>query len=262
MIQHLALLQIDISYGKPEANFEKVERIFHNLHKDTDIVILPELWTTGYDLTRLAEIADVEAKQTISFISTLAQKHDVDIVAGSVAKQSSQGVTNTLLIINRDGQLVKEYSKAHLFRLMNEEKHLIEGSGDGLFTLNEIPSAGLICYDLRFPEWVRTHMLAGTKLLYVVAEWPKVRIDHWRALLISRAIENQCFVIACNRVGSDPSNLFGGKSMIIDPWGEIVVEAAEEEIILYGEINTCEVDKVRDSIPIFSDRRSDIYRLK
>lgn len=104
-------------------------------------------------------------------------------------------------------------------------------------------------------------MLNDSKILYVVAEWPKVRIDHWRALLISRAIENQCFVVACNRVGSDPNNVFGGHSMIIGPWGEIIAEAGEEETIIHADIDLNQVHQVRNTIPILQDRRPDIYEV-
>ncbi|MFD2043586.1 carbon-nitrogen family hydrolase [Ornithinibacillus salinisoli] len=257
----IALLQIDITFGSPTENYRHVEKLFTNLNQ-VDTVVLPELWTTGYDLTRLDEIADENGKDSFAFISNLAKKYNVNIVAGSVAKKlPDSNVTNTLFIVNRNGELVKEYSKAHLFRLMDEEKHLVEGHENGLFELEEHFSAGVICYDIRFPEWIRTHMLENTKILYVVAEWPKPRIDHWRALLISRAIENQCFVVACNRVGSDPNNEFGGHSIIVGPWGEIICEADNEETILYGEIDIDQVEKVRKTIPIFSDRRPDIYKL-
>lgn len=260
---NIALLQIDIVFGQPKRNFQHVERQFEKLAKEkqVDVVVLPELWTTGYDLTRLDDIADSDGEETIFFISKLAKQYHVHIIAGSIAKRSSDGVTNTTFIFNRNGALIKEYSKAHLFRLMNEEKHLIEGKDDGLFELEGHRSAGVICYDIRFPEWIRTHMLQETKLLFVVAEWPKPRIDHWRALLISRAIENQCFVIACNRVGADPNNEFGGHSIIVGPWGEIIAEAAEDETILYGEIDVNNVEEVRNKIPIFTDRRPSIYKL-
>ncbi|MEM1506410.1 nitrilase-related carbon-nitrogen hydrolase, partial [Domibacillus sp. 8LH] len=121
--------------------------------------------------------------------------------------------------------------------LMDEEEHLVEGSENGIFELAGAKSAGVICYDIRFPEWIRTHMLDNTKVLYVVAEWPAKRIDHWKALLISRAIENQCYVVACNRVGADPNNQFGGHSMVIGPWGEILEEADDQETILYSELD-------------------------
>ncbi|CDO02522.1 (R)-stereoselective amidase [Oceanobacillus picturae] len=261
MTLSVALLQIDITFGDPVANEEKVERMFASLkEKKVDVVVLPELWTTGYDLTRLEEIADSNGERSLSFLSRLAQKYDVHLVGGSVAKRTERGVTNSMFVINSNGELVKEYTKAHLFRLMDEEKYLVEGSENGIFELAGAKSAGVICYDIRFPEWIRTHMLDNTKVLYVVAEWPAKRIDHWKALLISRAIENQCYVVACNRVGADPNNQFGGHSMVIGPWGEILEEADDQETILYSELDVEQVDNVRQRIPIFSDRRPGIYR--
>jgi predicted amidohydrolase len=102
-------------------------------------------------------------------------------------------------------------------------------------------------------------MAEGAEVLFISAEWPLPRLSHWRALLISRAIENQCYVVACNRSGSDPANTFGGHSMIIDPWGGIVCEASGEEEILSGEIDLARVEEVRRQIPVFSDRRPELY---
>jgi omega-amidase len=147
----------------------------------------------------------------------------------------------------------------HLFRLMNEEKYLQPGEQMGSFSLDGIPCAGVICYDIRFPEWIRKHVVAGAQVLFVVAEWPMPRLAHWRHLLITRAIENQCYVIACNRVGSDPDNTFAGHSLIIDPWGEIVAEASPEEETLLAEIDLAQVSQIRKRIPIFSDRRPELY---
>lgn len=259
----VALIQMDIIFGEPKKNFDYVKERIHKItsEENVDIIVLPELWSTGYDLASFNEIADVEAKKSIVFLSALAKKYHINLIAGSVAKKSSMGLTNTMLVFDRNGKLEKEYSKAHLFRLMNEEKHLVQGNEDGLFQLEGEKCAGVICYDIRFPEWVRTHMLDDTKVLFVVAEWPKPRIDHWRALLISRAIENQCYVVACNRVGTDPNNEFGGHSIIVGPWGEVIAEAENEETVLYGEIDIAEVNKVRKTIPIFSDRRIDLYKL-
>lgn len=263
MSLRIALIQMDIVFGDPKLNFEYVKEQIHKIASadDVDVIVLPELWSTGYDLASFDKIADVEAKKSITFLSEIAEKYHINLVAGSVAKKSSKGFTNTMLVFDRNGKLKKEYSKAHLFRLMNEEKYLVQGNEDGLFLLEDERCAGLICYDIRFPEWVRTHMLDDTKVLFVVAEWPKPRIDHWRTLLISRAIENQCYVVACNRIGSDPNNEFGGHSIIVGPWGEVIAEADDEETILYGDINMAEVDKVRQTIPIFSDRRIDLYKL-
>jgi omega-amidase len=256
----IALIQLDIAFGNPAANYAAAERrIREAAAEGPDCLILPELWTTGYDLTRLREIADPEGAITRSFIASLAREYEINIVAGSVAKQESGGVSNCMLIFNRQGELVGEYSKLHLFRLMDEHLYLQPGEAKGLFELDGTPCAGLICYDIRFPEWIRAHMAQGAEILFVSAEWPLPRLSHWRALLISRAIENQCYVVACNRAGSDPANLFAGHSMIIDPWGEIICEASETEQIITGEIDLQRVRQIRKQIPVFSDRRPDLY---
>lgn len=260
----LSLIQMDIAFGKPEENYARVKKRFEEAAREKpDVIVLPEMWTTGYDLTRLDEIADPDCREARSFLSSLTKKYGINAVGGSVARRTEAGTENTMLVYNRTGDLIKQYSKAHLFRLMNEEKYLIPGNGDGLFTLDGHPSAGVICYDIRFPDWIITHMTGkgkDTKILYVVAEWPAARTDHWRTLLITRAIENQCFVVACNRVGSDPANTFAGHSIVIGPWGEVIVEAGKEETILTAGIDLSEADHVRSKIPVFTDRRPDLYR--
>ena len=256
----ISLIQMDIAFGNPGANYSAVaSKIREAAVGAPDCIILPELWSTGYDLTRLSEIADPDGEVTKKLISSLAKEYSMNIVAGSVAKINADGVTNCMFVYNRQGQLIGEYHKLHLFGLMDEPLYLEPGEVKGLFTLDGVPSAGVICYDIRFPEWIRVHMTQGAEVLFVSAEWPLQRLSHWRALLISRAIENQCYVVACNRTGRDPSNTFAGHSMIIDPWGEIICEASENEEILSGEIDLDKVRSVRKQIPIFSDRRPHLY---
>jgi omega-amidase len=262
--KRIAVVQMDLAFGHPEQNVTKVKHkitdLMNNHVDQPDIIVLPELWTTGYDLSRLDEIADPNGTQTKAVMSELAQQFNVNIVAGSIARKTEQGIYNTLTVFNRSGDQVGEYSKLHLIRLMEEEKYLTPGDQMGLFSLDGIPCAGLICYDIRFPEWVRKHVLAGAQILFVPAEWPLVRLSHWRSLLIARAIENQCYVVACNRIGQDPNNTFAGHSMIIDPWGEVLVEADHSsEMTLFLEIDIDLVSQVRKKIPIFEDRRPELY---
>ncbi|QOR67704.1 carbon-nitrogen family hydrolase [Cytobacillus suaedae] len=258
----IACIQLDIIYGNPEKNKQNAEfeisKVF--AESEPDVIVLPELWTTGYDLTRLEDIADHHGEDTIQFIGNLSKKFKVNIVAGSVAKKTDEGVKNTMFIFNRNGEVVGEYSKLHLFKLMDEHHYLIPGDVKGLFSIEGIPSSGVICYDIRFPEWIRAHTTQGAEVVFVVAEWPLPRLEHWRALLISRAIENQCYVVACNRAGSDPANVFAGHSMIIDPWGEIIAEASTEPETLMASIDLEQVKKVRKQIPIFQDRRPNFYQ--
>lgn len=252
---------MDIAFGKPEKNFKAAESMIHKaLKSNPDVLVLPELWTTGYDLTRLDEIADQDAAFALAFLKETAQKNKVHLIGGSVAKKTAEGIYNTLLIVDNNGDLIHEYSKLHLFKLMNEHLYLKGGSARGEFSLDNRKFAGMICYDIRFPEWVRSHTAEGAEALFVVAQWPLARLAHWRALLIARAIENQCYVIACNRSGSDPANVFAGHSMIIDPWGDVLAEGSETEEILHGEIDLDQVKEVRSLIPIFDDRKPDYYR--
>jgi predicted amidohydrolase len=257
----ISCLQLDIAFGDPSVNYQSIEKLIQKVSSNNpDIIVLPELWTTGYDLTRLDAIADKNAAKTIDFLKQAAQKYQVHFVGGSVANRGETGIKNTLLIINKNGKLVHQYSKLHLFKLMDEHLYLEPGSEKGLFELEERRFAGVICYDIRFPEWIRSHTVQGAEALFVVAEWPAPRLSHWRALLIARAIENQCFVIACNRSGHDPNNQFAGHSMIIDPWGEVVAEAGESEEILTAEIDLDHVKEIRQQIPIFEDRKPEYYK--
>jgi omega-amidase len=253
-------IQFDISFGDPDQNFRIAkERMLEVVGEKPDIIVLPELWTTGYDLTRLEEIADKNGQHALSFLVEFAKEHHIYIVGGSIAKKAADGVYNTMFVVNPEGQLVGEYSKLHLFKLMDEHHHLRPGTEEGIFKIGNTKCAGLICYDIRFPEWVRKHTTKGAEIVFVVAEWPLPRLSHWRSLLISRAIENQCYVVACNRSGKDPNNIFAGHSIIIDPWGDIIAEADENEANLMAVINTNKVGEVRKQIPIFEDRRPDKY---
>lgn len=170
-------------------------------------------------------------------------------------------MTNTMYVVHRNGNIVCEYSKLHLFQLMDEHMYLQAGETMGLFSLDGTTCAGVICYDIRFPEWIRAHALHGAEVLFVVAEWPLSRLHHWRTLLTARAIENQCYVVACNRAGKDPNNEFAGHSLIIDPWGNILAEGDEQETVIVANIDINEVQDVRARIPIFADRRPDVYKI-
>ncbi|TDQ36402.1 carbon-nitrogen family hydrolase [Aureibacillus halotolerans] len=257
----IAIIQMDIVFGDPRENMKNAAALIARAVEESapDVVMLPELWTTGYDLERLDEITEFGAEDVRAFVKQQAVKHGIHLVAGSVANRSEAGVANTMLVYDKTGEEICSYSKAHLFRLMNEEKYLIAGESSGHFSMDGVACAGMICYDIRFPEWMRKHAVEGTEVFFVVAEWPAPRTDHWRALLQSRAIENQAFVVACNRVGSDPANTFGGHSMVISPWGEILAEADEDAAILIATIDRKQVNEIRNKITVFEDRRPSLY---
>lgn len=259
---NVALLQMDIAVGEPEVNFAKLSAMLEQAVRDErkpDVILFPEMWNTGYALDRIHDIADRDGERTSEFISGFCRKHNVHVVAGSVAERSGEHVRNTIFAFDREGNPTGEYSKIHLFRLMDEEKYLQAGNQIGNWNVDGIPAGMMICYDIRFPELTRKLALGGAKLLFVPAEWPHPRLHHWRTLLTARAIENQMYVIACNRVGTSGTTSFFGHSMVIDPWGEIITEGDETESILTACIDLSIVDKVRSTIPVFSDRRPELY---
>ncbi|NGQ97478.1 carbon-nitrogen family hydrolase [Brevibacillus sp. SYP-B805] len=259
---NVALLQMDVAFGQPEQNREKVRQMVERLEgKETDLLLLPELWDTAYDLERLDEIADDSGAQAKALLSETARRLNSFVVGGSIAERIGNKVYNTSYVFDRSGALIGRYSKAHLFRLMEEEKYLTAGDEVGIYTMDGQPTGSMICYDIRFPEWFRTYALHGVKALFVCAQWPHPRLNHWRQLLIARAIENQMYVVACNRVGDGGNNTFCGHSMVINPWGEIVAEAMQQEEIVTGEIDFALVDEVRGRIPVFADRRPGLYRM-
>lgn len=255
----LACIQMDIAFGDPETNFKKVaDYLKEAAANSADTIVLPEMWNTGYALTKLDALAD-STKRTKKFLTDFAKKHKVNIVGGSVSTQKGQGFYNTMYVADHTGKLVAEYDKVHRFGLMDEHIHLEEGNSLGIFSLNGTECGCVICYDIRFPEWIRALALNGAKVIFVPAEWPLARIDHWRILLQARAIENQCFIVAVNRIGRDPENEFGGSTMIVAPWGEIRLDMAMQEGIGYAEIDLNEVEEVRKRIPVFADRRVSLY---
>jgi len=260
----IAVIQMDIDAGNVKANFSKaVSMLEQSVNSDIkpDVIVLPEMWNTGYALDQIESIADEEGNETKALLSNFAKKHGVNIIGGSVAERKGDKVYNTTYTFDREGKCIGQYSKIHLFRLMEEEKYLTAGDTPGTLEIDGEPAASLICYDIRFPELTRLLALGGAKLLFVPAEWPHPRLHHWKTLLTARAIENQMFVIACNRMGTSGTSEFFGHSMVLNPWGETVAEAGEEETVLRAEIDLSLVDSVRATIPVFEDRRPPLYKL-
>ncbi|WP_017381977.1 carbon-nitrogen family hydrolase [Paenisporosarcina sp. TG-14] len=256
----IACIQLNVAFADPDKNFHNVQMLIEKVvNEGAELVVLPEMWNTAYALKELEQLADFEGKRTKKFLSELARLHHIHIVGGSVSTKKGTNFYNTMYVFTNDGKLVAEYDKAHLFRLMDEHLYLQAGNKENVFYLGSIQAGGLICYDLRFPEWLRAHALAGAKVLFIPAQWPESRIDHWKILLQARAIENQCFVIAVNRTGSDPNNHFNGQSMIIAPWGKILWTGAEQEEYAVIDVDFSEVEEVRKRIPVYEDRRPALY---
>lgn len=258
----VGIMQFDIVTGNREANQNKVTawlEKYYTKSEYTTAIILPEIWDVGYALSHKESIGDEEGKTAVDFLGKLARKYNVWFVGGSVLAQNEMGFFNRAQVINPGGELVASYDKVHLIRLMDENKHFLRGKKDCRFTIDNVKCGCIICYDVRFCEWVRGYAINGTEALFISAEWPEARIDHWRALIIARAIENQMYIIACNRVGATEKWEFGGNSLIVDPWGKIVYEGGKGEEFAFHVIDTEEAKKTRSFLTVFKDRAPELY---
>ncbi len=262
----IIMLQTDIHFANPEKNFENVDGLFRQAMKDNpeaDIVILPEDWSSGFSDKMFQEIekhVEETDGESVTFLKNLAKEFNVWVVAGSISTKHEDGsFKNTTFLINREGEVVGDYSKMHLYSDMDEDVAFEHGSKTDVID-TEFGKVGLmICYDIRFPELARTYALKGADVLIVVSDFPNPRLEHWVTLLRARAIENQMCVVACNRVGSSPMGSYFGHSLIINPWGEIIVEGGEEQEIVSGEIDFKDTSDVRNLIHVFNDRQPQFY---
>jgi len=256
----IALGQFDVILGDSAANLETVARLAAAAAAEqADILVLPELWSTGYDLENAGSHATGIASGIFRSAAELAAQHSIHLLGSCLSLISDNSYGNTAVLFDDQGASIGAYSKGHLFGLMAEQNYLT--AGDKLALLDtKWGKVGLaVCYDLRFPELFRAYALGGAKIVFLPSEWPHPRMRHWRTLLRARAIENQMFIVACNRVGSSRGFDFFGHSCIIDPWGETVVEGGEGAALIVAQINVPDVEATRSKMPVLSDRRPNLY---
>ncbi|WP_027965343.1 carbon-nitrogen family hydrolase [Halalkalibacillus halophilus] len=261
---NFSIFQMDIVPGDPQANRTNVNQWIHKemMHNSPDTIVLPEMWTTAYTLSDLERIADQDGEPTMPFIQNLASKYQVNIIAGSIANKKSDGIFNTAFVVDRQGEIVYQYDKAHLVPMLNEPSYLEGGKKPAeVFELDGLKFGLIVCYDLRFPELIRPLAVAGAQVLCIVAEWPEARTNHWQHLQIARAIENQMYVVSSNRIGTYDGTEFCGKSMIVNPWGEVLkLGSQDQEEVLSLTIELEKVDEVRKNVPIFDSRVPHLYK--
>ncbi|MFC4557839.1 carbon-nitrogen family hydrolase [Virgibacillus kekensis] len=259
-----SIYQMDIIAGNPEKNRAKVREwaLRETEENHPDILVLPEMWTTAYTLDSLDQFADKNGEPTKSFLSELSTELNVNIIGGSVANKVDGEFYNSSFVYDRSGNLVYEYDKVHLVPMLGEHNFLAGGQHvPEVFELEGVKMGLIICYDLRFPEIIRTLALEGAQVLHIVAEWPDARTGHWTNLQIARAIENQMYVVSSNRVGAYDGVRFCGNSMVINPWGEVLKNGSEDlEESLSIELDLEKVNQVRNDVPIFTSRVPHLYK--
>ncbi len=241
-------------------NFQKTSQmIIDAAEKGADMVLLPELWASGFDLANCREYASAIGEGWFYSMQSAAQENKIAL--GCALIEEDQGeFYNTFVFYDSSGTLLGSYRKIHLFQKLKEKDHFRAGTELTSFNFNSVKIGLATCYDLRFPELFRAYAAAGVELMLITAEWPEKRINHWNLLLQARAIENQSFVGAVNKVGESQGARLGGSSAVLNPMGEYLVQGDEKEALLMAEINLNEGKKIRRWMPVLQDRRPDLYQ--
>lgn len=261
----VSLAQIKVAKAQPQENLQKAEEyISEAVKKKSELICFPEMFLTGFNW-KFLEADKNNFESYIIILSSLAKKYKIWI-NGSVPELNPNGkISNTSVLFASDGSLAGKYGKIHLFSLLKENKYLSPGTEIKIVDTPWGKAGMSICYDLRFPELFRTCSLRGAKIQFLPSAWPYPRLEHYKILIKARAIENQNFMIAVNQVGdekfSDNNTVtYFGSSVIVDPWGNIVIEAGEkEETLLTAEIDLDVIDEVRKKMTVFSDRKPELY---
>ena len=262
----VSIAQVDVVQGDPASNVERgCAMIAEAASRGSDLVCFPEMWTTGFDWSRNRELAAGHI-EIHSVIAEQAARHKLWISSPMLSLSPGGRMQNTSFLFGPDGSLASSYSKIHLFSPFHEDRH-IEGGGGLCVVDTPWGLTGLsLCYDVRFPELFRSYALRGVCLQICSAAFPHPRQEHWRVLTRARAIENQYFMLAVNRVGTEQiasqgGTSYCGSSAVIDPWGASLAEAEEQECLLTASIDTSLCAKARNQIPVLHDRRPDAYEL-
>jgi omega-amidase len=259
----IAVAQIACSLGQVAANVDKMQEFCARAKEDgAQLIVFPEMADTGYATSVIQACATSWNEGAVPALRKCAQHLSLAVIAG-VSERDSGGLYNTQIFIDAAGQVCAKYRKTHLFAVapVEEQKCFAEGGGLTSYSLGGFNLGLSICYDLRFPELYRALALEkGTNVFIISSAWPFPRLEHFRILAVARAIENQSYVIASNRVGTDAGATFCGSSAVIDPYGVIVAAAsADREELIVANLSTEPIESVRQRMPVLAHRRRDLY---
>lgn len=251
-------VQVCSKIGDKRANYSKIlELIESNIKQDTDILVLPEVWTVGWKPAIFKDSAeDLDNSETVDFLSSIAKKYNTNIIGGSFITKKQNKYYNTCPVISRKGELIATYDKMHLFSYYGcaEGSYVESGQNPVLINIEGVKIGLTICYDIRFPEIYRIYRKAGADVFINMAAWPMTRRVHWEVLTEARAIENQCYMVALTQSGlieGNERNL--GHSMIIDSKGEVISEITKDEGTMFAEIKFNEMYKFREKCTVLLD---------
>ena len=244
----ISIVQFKSELGAIDKNFSTAARLIEAAG-NSDVILLPELWSTGYYPVPVEKFADKDGISTKNFLCAAAEKFSVNIIGGSVIVSSGGKIFNRCLVANRRGEICAAYDKTHLFSFAKENEVFSAGDKISVVELDGVKCGLAICYDLRFPEFFRKIALAGAEIIFIPAAWSLKRLVPRQILTKARAIENQIFIVFANS---------SGKSEIINPSGEVLAESGRDEEILTAEINLAERAEVIAAMNLLADRNLNV----
>jgi predicted amidohydrolase len=250
---NVTLIQSDIIWEDRISNLKKYQEKLNQI-ESTDLIILPEMFTTGFSMSPKG-ISESMNGETIQWMKANASKMNTAI-CGSIIIEEDGKYFNRFIWVSPDGS-IHHYDKRHLFSFAGENKNYTPGDEKIIIEYKGWKICPLICYDLRFPVWSRNS--EDYDLLIYVANWPDKRKSAWKSLLTARAIENQCYVIGVNRVGEDSKNYYSGDSSLINALGETLYTNSHIEEMYSTTISKYDLNKVRTQLPFLNDK--DNYKI-
>ncbi len=247
---NISIIQSDLYWESPAKNRELFDEKISSIDSDIDLIVLPEMFSTGFSMSP-ENLAEKWQGPTVKWMQRVATSKKVAL-AGSLIVEESGKYYNRLVFVHPDGS-IDHYDKRHLFRMSGEHNSYELGTNRTIVNYKDFRILLLVCYDLRFPAWSRNRN--DYDMILIVANFPEARRYAWNALLPARAIENQCFVAACNRVGQDGNGInFTGDSQIIDPQGKILANAkSNENQIISASLPLQDLLNFRNSFPAYLD---------
>ena len=250
----ISTIQSNLLWEEKSANLRMLEKKIAGITEKTEIVILPEMFSTGFSMQAelLAETMD---GVTMGWMKRVSRENSV-ILTGSIIIQEEEKYFNRLIWMLPNGQY-GYYDKRHLFAFGEEDQHYSPGSKRLIASVKGWKINLQICYDLRFPVWARQEPSGNEPeydVLIYVANWPERRSHAWKTLLCARAIENQCYVVGVNRVGNDGNNIYhSGNSLVIDPLGQVLYHMSDEEDVFTITLQKGKLEEARTKFPFWRD---------
>jgi predicted amidohydrolase len=252
----VSVAQIECIPGDIEANCAQIPRLAEAAKANgCEVIVFPEMTDTGYEMSAIQKTASPWPELPFNTAKKASRDFAVYLICG-LSEREGERIYNSLAVFDPEGNLIGKYRKTHLLPLdpVNENRYLTPGNSLEIAQIGDMKWGLLICYDLRFPEVSRQLIMKGAEALVVCAAWPFPRESHWQTLTKARAIENQCYVIAANRIGTDGPLTFCGSSRIINPDGTIEASASQDQQeLLIAQIHRENVSSLRASMPFLEN---------